>query len=654
MNQTIPPANVQINHGFWGDILQTNAQTAIFHQWDQLEQSGSIENFRIAAGNSPHFRTGFFFSDSDVYKWLDAACRISIHRPSKPLTEKINLLAGLIRNAQESDGYLFTYNQIHFPDQRWMALPIEHELYCHGHLIEACLAHHQLFPEKGLLSTATLAADLICNDFMDRPPENQPGHQEIELALLSLYKITGKDRYQRMAEQFLKRRGRVRGWAFRLFKATFQNGQHTREVERQCKQFEAAHPEITPFTLPPMNTIHSSSGLNLRFLMNTLSGKYFQTHRPIPDQKEAVGHSVRFGYTMAAQTRLLCQKGTSENLENLEKLWESMVKRRMYVTGGLGSLPVIEGFGRDFELDPKLAYAETCATIAGLLWDWELLRMTGKAKYAELFEWQLYNAALVGVGQNGQCYLYNNPLASDCELTREPWFRIPCCPSNISRIFASLGGYLFTYSDDSLTVQQYISGQTNPDSPAPLHLHVKSTLPLAHSVEITLLNVKQPNAQLQLRVPGWSDGVLITHNGKPIDITLRPASPSPTAGGYSPFNGQYLTLSGPFHESDRIEISFQPKITTHRVDPQVGLGSADTAISYGPLVFCAESSDNPDADLDSLALDMKSFIPGLVDTVPGRLVLDGTDMEGRPVRLIPYYAWANRGSSQMRVFFSVK
>ena len=399
MSQSLPSFDVRINHGFWGNILQNNAETAIFHQWDQLEKSGSIENFRIAAGESPHFRTGFFFSDSDVYKWLDAACRISMHRPSDRLTERIDLLTVLIQKAQEPDGYLFTYNQIHFPGQRWSALPIEHELYCHGHLIEACLAHHELFSDKGMLSTATLAADLICQDFLDKPTEYQPGHQEIELALLKLYELTNQARYQTMAEQFLTRRGRVRGWPIKLFKANFQNSRHAREVERQQKQFEANRQEIKPFTLPPMNTIHSSLKLNLRFLTNTLSGKYFQTHRPIPNQREAVGHSVRFGYTMAAQTRLLRQKGTTEGLDSLEALWDSMVTHRMYVTGGLGSLPVIEGFGRDFELDPHLAYAETCATLAGLLWNWELLRLTGKTQYAELFEWQLYNAALVGVGR---------------------------------------------------------------------------------------------------------------------------------------------------------------------------------------------------------------------------------------------------------------
>ncbi len=654
MNQFFPSSDVRIAQGFWGDVLDTNAETAIFHQWDQLEKSGSIENFRIAAGESPHFRTGFFFSDSDVHKWLDAACRISVHHPTAALTEKIDLLSELIRNAQEPDGYLFTYNQIHFPGQRWMALPIEHELYCHGHLIEACLSHHAIFPEKGMLSTATLAADLICAVFLDKPAEYQPGHQEIELALTRLYEVTNNKLYQIMAGQFLERRGRVRGWAFRLFNATIQNSRHNREVDHQREVFEKEHPEVHPFTLPPMNTIHSSLPLNLRFLANTLSGKYFQTHQPILDQQVPVGHSVRFGYTMAAQSRLLRQHAEQKNIEGLETLWDAMVRRRMYVTGGLGSLPVNEGFGRDFELDPKLAYAETCATIASLLWNWELLLQTGGVQYAELFEWQLYNAALVGIGLDGHSYLYNNPLASDGELTREPWFRIPCCPSNISRMFAALGQYLFTYTEDTLTMHQYISCETEPNSPTPLHVRVDSGLPLKPSVEIIVLRANQHNASLKLRVPGWSAGATIIVNELPIAVQLNSPSKHPASGGYSPYGGQYLTLPGPFKVGDRIHIAFYPTIKARRVDPRVGLGKEDTAITFGPLVFCAESPDNPGIDLSTVTLDLQSFNPEMDDLSPGQLVLDGEDTEGRSIRMIPYFAWANRGASQMRVFFAVK
>jgi hypothetical protein len=651
MAESIHTSDITINGGFWDAVLKLNADTAIFHQWDQLEKSGSIENFRIAAGQSDHFRTGFFFSDSDVYKWLDAACRISLHRPSPALQERIDRFAHLVRQAQSPDGYLFTYNQILFPRKRWIALQIEHELYCHGHLIEACLSHDLAFPEDSLLPVAIKAANLICDTFLDQPPQQQPGHQEIELALLSLYKRTGDQRYFDMAGQFLDRRGRVPGHGLRLLSATIRSGLREKTVTRLQKAHHEAHPNLEPFILPPMNEAPTSLGINLRFMGSTLSGKYFQTHQPIPEQKEAVGHSVRFGYTMAAETRRLRMSGAPlEEFAAQETLWREMVTRRMYVTGGLGSLPVLEGFGHDYELDPKLAYAETCAAIASLFWDWELLSATGKACYADLFEWQLYNAALVGVGQNGQCYLYNNPLAADGSLTREPWFRIPCCPSNISRVFAALGSYLYGVDNSTLTVHQYVSSRLENEAPAPIRLTVKSGFPFEPSATLTILT-SQPEAVLRLRVPGWAAGVDLWLNGESVAVPAEAHQPVSTAGGYSPFAGRYITLPGPFQPGDQIVIHFQQVIKPLRVDPRVGLGNQDTALTLGPLVYCAEDLDNPRLDLDQIILDVQSFKPQFTSALPGIPALVGKTQDGQPVHLIPYFSWANRGHSKMRVFF---
>ncbi len=402
-----------------------------------------------------------------------------------------------------------------------------------------------------------------------------------------------------------------------------------------------------------MNEAPASLGINLRFMGSTLSGKYFQTHKPIADQKQAVGHSVRFGYTMAAETRRL-RLSHKEKVDfgPQEGLWQEMVTRRMYVTGGLGSLPVLEGFGKDYELDPKLAYAETCATLASLFWDWELLTATGKACYADLFEWQLYNAAQVGVGQNGQCYLYNNPLAADGNLTREPWFRIPCCPS-ISPGFAALGGYLYTIDKDTLTIHQYITSRMENNTPSPLQIELECGLPFEPSVTLTILTC-QTNAALRLRVPGWADGVDIQHNGTPVLVPMAPIQPVSTAGGYSPFEGRYVTLPGPFQTGDQITLQFHQSVRSHRVDPRVGLRTQNTALSLGPIVYCAEDLDNCGLDLDRIILDFQSFQFHPASGIPGIPSLVGKDLEGNTVRLIPYFAWANRGPSKMRVFFQAK
>jgi hypothetical protein len=489
---------------------------------------------------------------------------------------------------------------------------------------------------------------------MDKPAHFQPGHQEIELALLSLYERTDNFQYLEMARQFLNRRGRVCGHGRRLFGATIRSGLRGQSVSRQERAHRAAHPGLEPFKLPPMNEAVSSPIISLRFLANSLSGKYFQTHQPIPEQREAVSHSVRFGYTMAAETRLQrLDEPDPAILTAQETLWHQMVTRRMYVTGGLGSLPVIEGFGRDAELDPKLAYAETCATIASLFWNWELLLNTGKACYADLYEWQLYNAALVGLGLDGQCYLYNNPLSSDGELTREPWFRIPCCPSNISRILAALGGNLITYEENTFTLQQYITGEMETDNPAPLALSVQSGFPFDTQAAITVLRAA-PDARLRLRVPGWAAGFSLQVNDHPVDVDLTRLDAAPTAGGYSPYGGQYLTLPDPVQAGDRVKVTFEAQVRPLQTAPEVGLGARNTALAYGPLVYCAEDIDNPNVMLDKVQLDIGTFIPASSESLPGLTELHGGDANGNPVRLIPYYAWANRGRSKMRVFFSTK
>ena len=651
MTHSSHPSSFKITDGFWAEVQNTNAETAIFHQWNQLEMSGSIENFRIASGYSCHFRSGDFFSDSDIYKWLDAACRIMLSHPSAKLKALINELSALIQQAQMSDGYLFTYNQIHFPNQRWIALQIEHELYCHGHLIEACLAHQRAFLSEDMLQVAVKAADRICADFLDKPAQFQPGHQEIELALLELYEITDNLLYLQMACQFLERRGKVTRHGFRLLGTVIRSASRAWRVKQQRKAHSKAHPDLRPFTLPPMNKVKSNLGLQLRFLGSAFSGRYFQTHRPILEQTEAVGHSVRFGYTMAAQARLLRLTENSPGLDALDSLWRRMVTKRTYVTGGLGSLPIIEGFGKDYELDPALAYAETCATIASLFWDWEMLLATGNPAFTDMFEWQLYNAALVGVGLDGQSYLYNNPLTSDGELTREPWFRIPCCPSNLSRVFASLGKYAVTWDNHTLTIHQYFSGEFSTKSPTPLQIAIDSGFPWKTTVQIKVTSASDIQPNLALRVPGWATGVRITLNDHLHEIPFTPQTPPRTASGYSPFGAETLTLPHKLHSGDRISIDFEAQVRAHKADLRVGLAERSTALTFGPLIYCAESVDNPDVDLDAIRLDPHSFSSAPSESLKGILTLKGKTTDGQPITLIPYFSWANRGPSRMRVFF---
>ncbi len=410
--QELTARQVRITDSFWSPRLAVNAQKAIFHQWKQLEVTRCIDNFRLVTGEKDGFREGWFFADSDAYKWLDAASRIYAIHAHPQLASVMDSFIALLARAQMDDGYLFTYNQIHFPNQRWINLQVEHELYCHGHLIEAGVSHYEATSRRDLLELCIKAADLLVRDFLNAPNDQTCGHEEIELALIRLYRVTGKEEYLELARQFVERRGRIPFFALHLLRQFNSHNKRKAFVKELRQSYIAEHPGYASFHLPGDNYTKKPRFSRARWYLNALSGQYHQQHRPIRKQTAPVGHSVRFGYLETAIAMLLRAKPDESLLSTLEQAWERMVTRRMYITGGLGAVPGLEGFGEDYELDPEYAYAETCASLASLFWNWEMSLLTRNARYSDLFEWQLYNATNVGMGQNGDTYLYNNPLAA--------------------------------------------------------------------------------------------------------------------------------------------------------------------------------------------------------------------------------------------------
>ena len=371
----LSPRQVTIQDAFWTARLEVNSSRAIFHQWEQLEASGCIDNFRIAAGELEGLREGWFFADSDAYKWLDAAARILATQPDPALTTLMDNLIALLERTQDRDGYLFTFNQIHFPGTRWVNLMIEHELYCHGHLIEAGVSHYQATNQTSLLEIARQAADRVIADFFGKGPERTPGHEEIEIALLRLYEITGHTPYLEMARQFLEQRGRKPQplFAISLIGQFRSVAARLSFVRKQQQKYLDQHAGYSPKKVPPNNFAKKAPNSYVRWLFSELNGKYLQQHALIRKQTVPVGHSVRFGYLQTA-TAMLQRIQADETLRpTLEKSWERMVRQRMYVTGGIGSVPGLEGFGNDYELDPEYAYAETCASLASLFWNWQMV-----------------------------------------------------------------------------------------------------------------------------------------------------------------------------------------------------------------------------------------------------------------------------------------
>ncbi|MFC1996487.1 glycoside hydrolase family 127 protein [Chloroflexota bacterium] len=647
----VPVSQVKIINGFWGEQLRINAEVAIYHQWEQLEKTGCIENFRLVADNKKGFREGYFFADSDAFKWLDAAARVYVLEPSERLKTLMDNFVALIGRAQTEDGYIYTYNQLLFPKVRWINLQIEHELYCHGHLIEAGVSYFEATGERTLLEIATKAADLLVTVFAGTGPENTPGHEEIEIALIRLFRLKQNRSYLNLAEQFIEQRGRIKGFQSHIWQQNKCVEERGLFVNQQKAIYYDRYPDRTArFQMPEDNATIRPVGGSLRQIISRATGKYFQQHKPVREQTIPVGHSVRFTYLEAAMAMLYQHTRDDLILNTLEKAWDHMVARRMYISGGIGSLPNIEGFGRDYELDPQYSYSETCAALGNMLWNWEMTCITGAAKYADLFEWQLYNAAAVGLGKDGSSYLYNNPLACGGGLKRAEWFKCPCCPSNISRIWAVLGKYSYSFNEDEVWVHQYIGSELLGDQGKGIRM--VSGLPWDGKVKIVLSPEKAAEFTLHFRIPSWISGFSLQVNGETQEFESPPlAGYALTASGYDPRESWYLPVKRTWIPGDMLEIDFEMALNIRAPHHKVKSTLGQVAVSYGPLVYCLESVDNPDVNIFAAKLEPDSLHAVTDhDLFGGITLIRGHTTAKEPLTFLPYYLWANRGESQMTVY----
>lgn len=638
----------KITGGFWQGWQRTNAENAIFHQWEQLEASGCIDNFRILAKGKAGFRQGWYFADSDAYKWLEAASAVLPGYPNPRLSKRVEAFISLIQCAQDPDGYLYTYNQIHFPGTRWVNLQIEHELYCHGHLIEAGVTHAECLGEDALLAVSRKAADRIAADFMDKGPRWTPGHEEIEIALLRLYEATGKPEYLEMGRAFIERRGRMRCFAPAMLRNFINNNRRVGRVEGEKAAYQEAHPDQRVPPLPPGNEAKQPSGIGLRFMWNALSGKLFQQHRPLERQTKPVGHAVRFAYLKTAAAMLDRITGEPRYLPSLEAAWAHMTGRKMYLTGGIGSLPAIEGFGRDFELDPEFAYAETCAALGSLFWNREMSQLTGKAQYSDLFEWQLYNAALVGMGLDGKSYFYNNPLVARGGIQRRDWYEVPCCPSNLSRTFARLGEAILNAQPGEVGIEQYISSEHVLEGLG-LSFSIESGFPYHGQVVLQIQKAPSDPLTLKLRRPSWAADLRIDLNGELVK-RIQQAPPETL----DPLRASWIQIRRGWETGDRLTLDFAMPVRVLKTDARVKATRGKAALACGPLVYCLESVDRPGLDLFNVRVNPSSlkahFDP---DLLGGVQVIEGETVGGEKVRFIPYHLWGNRGRSSMTVFVEI-
>ena len=636
----VPPKGVAIEDAHWSPRLELNRGRAIIYQWEQYERCGTIDNFRVLAGIRKGERRGFFYTDSDLHKWADAAGRILRSGPDEAVERLLLEYEDLMARCQEPDGYLFTYNQLLFPGTRWKNLQIEHELYCHGHFIEAGVSRYEATGRRELLDLAEKSARLVVREFKDSGPERTSGHEEIELALLRLYRIAREPDYLETARNLLERRGRTRGFGAKFLRQVLSQTARSMAVDRRKSEKGKLG-----FELGENLTKREPPFIMLRALSSFLSGAYQQQRRPIREQVEPEGHAVRWTYLMIAAARLHRESPDPSILAWMRSAWDRLVGEKMYVTGGIGSLPVVEGFGHPFELDNRYSYSETCAAIGSVLWNRELSLATGEARYADLLEWQLENAAAVGISLSGDRYFYRNPLAADGELERRAWYATACCPSNISRLWAELPNLLFSRGEGLLRIDQYVGSIARIDTE--LSVRMESSLPWEGRVRIEVESAS--GIALLARLPGWADRISAEQGNSPPRTIERREERRFGAARFE--RSGYLRFElGPGKSA--ISLEFPMGIALLEAHPSVRADADRVAVSRGPLVYCAETADNPGLDLEAATLDPATLRYAWDGSIVegGCGTISGLTAEGAPIRLVPYPFWGNRGPGSMRVW----
>ena len=637
--ESLPIADVHIDDDFWSSRVETNREVTIAHQYDQLEANGCLENFqRVIDGETESFE-GPMFIDSDAYKWLEAASYVLANHEDPIIRERVDEVIELVAAAQQDDGYLQTYFQLTEPNKKWTNLSVMHELYCAGHLIEAAVAHYHATDGEALLDVATALADHINGVFGPDAQDGVPGHEEIELALLKFYRVTDEKRYLDLAKYFVDTRGQ----------------------DPSPLADELAHID----EIGGANFVHhghtAADGARNHFLDDEgeYDGSYAQDHRPIREQDTVEGHSVRAMYGYTGVTSLLQEIEDKELWAAMQRLWENMTTKRMYVTGGIGSEHEHEGFTEDYDLPNDTAYAETCAAIGSIFWNQRLFELTGERTYAGVVEQTLYNGFLSGISFSGDRFFYVNPLETDGDHHRKEWFYVACCPPNAARLLASLERYVYARStdNDALYVNQFVGSAVKTAlGDATVSLRQSTDYPWAGESTIAFTHDEPVSFDLRVRVPDWTDSVKVSVNGETISETL-------TDG--------YVSINRTWEAGDEVSVSFSLPIDMLAANPRVREDAGRVALRRGPLVYCFEDVDQS-VPVQALSVsDTESFEvehdPELLDGVTRlrgsgfSLALDGweeslyrptDEIERRDTEVVavPYYAWDNREPGAMSVW----
>jgi uncharacterized protein len=632
----VPLSRVRLFCGFWGPWLEAVRSQTLPHIYQALRDTGRLDAWKLDWREGQPSRPHVFW-DSDVAKWMEAAAYSLVCHPDPALEAQLEAIIDLMERAQAKDGYLNSYFLTVEPGGRWANERDQHELYCAGHLMEAAVAHYEATGRRRFLDILCRYADHIAAVF--GPGEGQkrgyPGHQEIELALVRLWRATGERRYLALAQFFVDERGRQ---------------PHFFDVEATARGEDPA-------------------GYRSRFFGNFhfASYRYFQAHQPVREQSEAVGHAVRAMYLYSGMADLAMETGDQSLLDACERLWQS-VDRRMYVTGGVGAVGRIEGFSTDYDLPNETAFAETCAAIGLALWAHRMQQAEPDGRYADTFERVLYNGILSGLALDGRRFFYRNPLAfyAEDEQTipedragqRQPWFGCACCPPNIARFLAGLGQFVYSCSQDEIYVHLYAQSQADLRvAGQAVELRLETDYPWEGEVTIRMAMAAPTRFTLALRAPAWCRGI-VTRVGGEVAAAKREAG--------------YLKIARVWKPGETVTLEMEMPIEKVGADPRVRADCGRVALQRGPVIYCLEEADNGPS-LEAIRLPAEAALRaerepqmlGGAAVVRGegcRLAANPPPGEGLyrpghgqsespfPIAAVPYALRANREAGEMIVW----
>jgi len=609
---------VKATDQFWAPRIRINQDITIPIALGHCYNTGRVDNFKKAGKLIPgYFDTQFTFDDTDIYKIIEGAAYSIQMYPNSQLDAQMDSLIEYIRVAQEPDGYLYTARTAGKPgtlhewvgEKRWEKDPdLSHELYNCGHLYEAAVAHYQATGKRNLLDIAIKNADLLVRDFGPGKLAYEPGHQVVEMGLAKMYRVTGKKEYLDLAKFFLDLKGK-------------------------------GH-----------------------------SGEYSQTHKPVIEQDEAVGHAVRANYMYSGMADVAALTGNESYLHAIDKIWENVAGKKLYVTGGVGATGSGEAYGRNYELPNMSAYCETCAAIANVYWNYRLFLLHGESKYYDVLERTLYNGLLSGVSLEGDRFFYPNPLESVGQHSRSAWFGCACCPSNVCRFIPSVPGYVYAQKDEKLYVNLFMQSESELTiQKNPVHITQKTDYPWNGDVTMELTPKKAKAFTLMIRVPGWAKNQpvpsdlyrYVNPKTEPVKLMINGVE-TPYAIGAD----GYIALNRKWKKGDKVSLSFPMSVKRVQAHDMVEDDLGKVSLERGPIVYCLEWPDNDEKVLntvleDNAPITATAYLPtelkGIVRLEANALsTKKGPNQEiirvPKTIKAIPFYAWANRGQGEMAVW----